>query len=109
MMRACLKQLPFILALAAVFTFTHAAKAQALKTNDINLAKMGALQILTPPDWTAKFVGVNQPDQEPMFDLHHFRAIPSSFVFMFAGMAYRWKIDQARRSPNEHHRQQQCG
>jgi hypothetical protein len=69
-MRACLKQLLFILALAAAFAFTRAAKAQALKTNDLRLARTGTLQVLTPPDWTAKYVGVNQPDQEPMFDLH---------------------------------------
>ena len=38
---------------------------------------MGTLQVLTPPDWTAKFVGVNPPDEEPMFDLH---APSNSFV-----------------------------
>jgi hypothetical protein len=68
-MRACLKQLLFTIALAVAFGFACATEAQSLKTNDLNLAKSGTLQALTPPDWTAKFVGLNPPDQEPVFDL----------------------------------------
>ena len=68
-MRACLKQLMFIVALAAFFGFTGVIQAQPLKTNDLNLAKSGTLQVITPTNWTAKYVGMNQPDQEPMFDL----------------------------------------
>jgi hypothetical protein len=69
-MRACFKQLMFIVALGAVFGFTRVIEAQSLKTNELRLAKSGTLQVVTPPDWTAKYVGMNQPDQEPMFDLH---------------------------------------
>src|SRR6185312_4702739 len=69
-MRACFKQLMFIIALAAVFGCTRVTQAQSLKTNDLNLAKAGTLQVVTPADWTAKYIGMNQPDQEPMFDLH---------------------------------------
>lgn len=76
-MRACLKQLLLVTTLAAVFGFACTTKAQSLKTNDLRLAKTGTLQALTPPDWTAKFVGLNQPDQEPMFDL---RAPSNSLV-----------------------------
>ena len=69
-MRACFKQFLFLIALAAAFAFTRSADAQALATNDLRLAKAGILQALTPPDWTGKFMGVHQPDQEPIFDFY---------------------------------------
>lgn len=68
-MRACFKQLLFLLALATVFNFTPVAQAQFLKTNSLPLGKAGVLQFLTPPDWTSKYIGMNEPDHEPMFDL----------------------------------------
>lgn len=77
MMRAYFNRIIFVIVIAAVLGFPCVMKAQALKTNDLNLARYGTLQVVTPADWTAKYVGVNQPDQEPVFDL---RAPSNSLV-----------------------------
>jgi hypothetical protein len=69
-MRACFKQLLFILALAGVFGFTRVAEAQFLKTNSITLGKAGTLQVLTPPDWKLNQVDLKLQDNLPVFDLH---------------------------------------
>jgi len=69
-MRACFKQLLFLFALAAAFAITRAAKAQALKTNDLSVGSPGTLQVLTPPDWKVESVNLNLQDNVPVFDLH---------------------------------------
>jgi hypothetical protein len=69
-MRACFKQLLYIIALAAAFAPTRAAKAQSLKTNDISLGTPGTLQVLTPPDWKIQSVNLNLQDNTPVYDLH---------------------------------------
>jgi hypothetical protein len=69
-MRACLKQLIFILALGAAFGFTSATQAESLKTNNLSFGKAGILQILTPPDWKVNQVDLNLQDNQPVFDLH---------------------------------------
>ncbi len=69
-MRACFKQLRFILALAGAIAISPAAKAQALKTNDLPLGRAGTLQVLAPPDWKIQSVNLNLQDKVPVFDLH---------------------------------------
>jgi hypothetical protein len=69
-MRACLKQLIFILALSAAFGFTSAAQAQSLKTNSLSFGKAGILEIVTPPGWKMNEVNLKLQDDEPVFDLH---------------------------------------
>lgn len=69
-MRACLKQLLFPLAFAVILGFCCHTQAQSLKTNSIALGKAGTLHIASPTDWTWKYIGVNQPDHEPMFDFY---------------------------------------
>jgi hypothetical protein len=77
-MRACLKQLLLILALAATFGFAHSTQAQSMKTNSLSFGKAGTLEIVTPPGWKMNEVDLKLPDSVPVFDLH----APSNFLVM---------------------------